>query len=93
MTTQNPFANYLSKKQFCKAIPGGPISERTADRWQVLRIGPPRVKVGRTVLYPAEGVKTWLEERTQGTLREAHGLTPDRSRKRVAAHEAKVGAQ
>ena len=71
MTENNPFSDYLTKQQFCRAVPGG-ISERTVDRWHVLRIGPPRVKVGRTVLFSAEGVKKWLEERTQGTLREAH---------------------
>jgi len=72
MTTENPFSNYLTKKQFCKAIPGGPISERTADRWHVLRIGPPRVKCGRTVLDEVGCVKRWLEERTQEPLREVH---------------------
>ena len=72
MTTENnPFSDYLTKQQFCSAVPGGPISERTADRWHVLRVGPPRVKCGRTVLYPAAGVKKWLEERTQAPPREA----------------------
>ena len=41
MTAENnPFSDYLTKQQFCRAVPGGPISERTADRWHVL---PPKV--------------------------------------------------
>ena len=69
MGEQGPFDDYLTKQQFCAAVPGGPISERTADRWHALRVGPPRVKCGRKVLYSKLGVKGWLESRTQAPVR------------------------
>lgn len=63
-TTNTPFDEYLTKQQLCEAIPGGPVSERTVDRWHTLRVGPPRVKVGRKVLYSKQGVRRWLESKT-----------------------------
>ena len=36
------------------------LSPRTIDRWEALRIGPPRVCVGRTVLYQIKSVREWL---------------------------------
>jgi predicted DNA-binding transcriptional regulator AlpA len=36
------------------------LSARTIDRWQTLRQGPPRVHVGRTILYNVESVRDWL---------------------------------
>jgi len=46
-------------------------SLRTIDRWEVRRIGPPRVIVGRTIWYRAESVRSWLEscERHKGCRR------------------------
>jgi predicted DNA-binding transcriptional regulator AlpA len=41
------------------------LSPRTIDRWQALRQGPPRVCVGRTVLYRVEAVRQWLQMREQ----------------------------
>jgi hypothetical protein len=43
------------------------ISTRTLDRWHALGIGPPRVCVGRTILYNIESVRDWLlsEERSR----------------------------
>jgi hypothetical protein len=38
-------------------------SRRTLDRWDVHREGPPRVKVGKTILYRRAAVKHWLEAR------------------------------
>src|SRR5271167_1139649 len=35
-------------------------SLRTIDRWEVRRIGPPRVIVGRTIWCRAESVRSWL---------------------------------
>ena len=59
-TDARPFADYLTKQQFCAAVPGGPISERTADRWHTQRTGPKRLKVGRTVVYHRRDVEKWL---------------------------------
>jgi hypothetical protein len=36
------------------------ISERTLWRWHRLRVGPPRVVVGRKILYRLESVSAWL---------------------------------
>ena len=41
------------------------LSPRTIDRWQALREGPPRVHVGRTILYNVESVREWLRSREQ----------------------------
>jgi hypothetical protein len=35
-------------------------NKRTLDRWDALGIGPPRTRVGRTVLYRRTSVQTWL---------------------------------
>lgn len=36
------------------------VSLRTLNRWHALRVGPARCKVGRTVLYRASAVDSWL---------------------------------
>jgi hypothetical protein len=36
------------------------VSIRTIDRWEALRIGPPRVCVGKTILYSLRSVREWL---------------------------------
>jgi predicted DNA-binding transcriptional regulator AlpA len=41
------------------------LSPRTIDRWQALCEGPPRVTVGRTILYSVESVRAWLRSREQ----------------------------
>lgn len=39
------------------------LSPRTIDRWHALRLGPPRVCVGRTILYSVQSVREWLRRR------------------------------
>ncbi len=34
--------------------------KRTLRRWHAARIGPPRISVGKLVLYPREGFNKWL---------------------------------
>src|ERR1035438_4811937 len=41
------------------------LSPRTIDRWEALRKGPPRVCVGRTILYNIDSVREWLISREQ----------------------------
>jgi predicted DNA-binding transcriptional regulator AlpA len=41
------------------------LSPRTIDRWESLRQGPPRVSVGRTILYNIQSVREWLLSREQ----------------------------
>jgi len=36
------------------------LSIRTIDRWEALRQGPPRITVGRTILYNIDSVREWL---------------------------------
>ena len=35
-------------------------NKRTLDRWDVLRIGPPRTHIGRKVFYRRASVQKWL---------------------------------
>ncbi len=37
------------------------VSLRTLNRWHALRVGPPRCKVGRKVLYRQAAINNWLE--------------------------------
>lgn len=44
------------------------VSNRTLSRWHALRVGPSRVKVGRTILYRQAAVDAWLaDNETQPT--------------------------
>lgn len=36
------------------------INARTLHRWHSLRMGPPRIKVGRKVRYRPEAVAEWM---------------------------------
>jgi excisionase family DNA binding protein len=36
------------------------VSERTLHRWNTLRVGPPRCKLGRKVLYRRAALEEWL---------------------------------
>jgi hypothetical protein len=41
------------------------VSGRTLSRWQALRRGPPRVCVGRMILYDVEAVRAWLRSKEE----------------------------
>lgn len=41
------------------------VSPRTIDRWQTSRCGPPRVAIGRTILYNLESVRQWLRSKEE----------------------------
>lgn len=53
---------FLRREELAKQLG---LSPRTIDRWQALREGPPRVHVGRTILYNVESVREWLRSREQ----------------------------
>lgn len=59
---------YLTREEFASALGK---SARTIDRWDRRRIGPPRVVVGKTILYRVEAVKEWLQscEQRRGRVR------------------------
>ena len=44
------------------------VTERTVYRWELLRIGPPRVVVGSLILYNIASLKAWLASREQQVL-------------------------
>lgn len=37
------------------------VCERTIARWHALREGPPRVKMGKRILYHRQAVQNWLK--------------------------------
>lgn len=51
---------YLRREELAKELR---VSPRTIDRWQTMRMGPPRVHIGRTILYSADSVREWLRSR------------------------------
>ena len=44
-------------------------SPRTLARWNVLRCGPPKIRVGRSVYYRRTSVRQWLESREENQNR------------------------
>jgi AraC-like DNA-binding protein len=45
------------------------ISPRTLARWHVERVAPPRIAIGRTVIYRRDAVRNWLLEREEQPAR------------------------
>lgn len=39
------------------------VADRTLDRWELLRQGPPRLKLGGLVRYRKSSIVRWLESR------------------------------
>ena len=58
----SPISEYLTKDALACELG---LSTRTLDRWSVLRIGPPRTRAGRAVLYSRTKVREWLESQTE----------------------------
>jgi predicted DNA-binding transcriptional regulator AlpA len=56
-------AEYVNKAMLCAGLG---ISTRTLDRLEVARVGPPKTKIGKRVLYRKESVRTWLASHEQG---------------------------
>ena len=44
------------------------VTVKTLTQWRYLRRGPRFVKVGRSVLYPTDGVMEWLSENEINTM-------------------------
>ncbi len=51
-------SKFLTTEEVCERY-RGEISEGTLRNWRVLRIGPPFIKIGRSVLYPVQGLDEW----------------------------------
>lgn len=65
-STQLLLEGYLRRDDLAQQLG---VSARTLDRWHTLRYGPPRVAIGRTILYNLDSVRDWLRshEYTEGT--------------------------
>jgi hypothetical protein len=57
-------ADYFGERDFAAAI-GRDL--RTIRRWDAERIGPPRIRVGRKILYRKSAVIRWLEAHETST--------------------------
>jgi len=55
-------ADYWTKPETARALN---ICEKTLDRWHLDKRGPPRTKLGRTVLYKKTSVAAWLATQEQ----------------------------
>jgi hypothetical protein len=64
MIDNNILENHLTKAATAAQLG---VTERTLDRWDRLRSGPPRTKMGQAVLYRVDALRTWLkaQEREQ----------------------------
>ena len=62
---ENPIEAYMTKAEFCSALG---INPRTAERWHLRRIGPPRVRVIKKIYYKRSAVADWMEAQTEGTV-------------------------
>ncbi len=62
------FEGYITAMELCKQIGqmkgGRPIARRTLERWHSLRVGPPRVRIGRIAVYRVDDVRAWLQEQS-----------------------------
>lgn len=57
---------YISKPELAAQLQK---STRTLDRLERQRIGPPRTKIGRLILYRVESVRDWLATKEQSHKR------------------------
>jgi len=58
----NPFEEIIDLQAFCAKFQ---ITERTAHRWQALKTGPARIKIGRKLFYRKSAIAEWLRKREQ----------------------------
>jgi hypothetical protein len=58
-------ADYFEEQDFAAVVDR---DLRTIRRWHSSRTGPPRIRVGRKILYRKSAVIRWLEQNETGTL-------------------------
>lgn len=58
--------DYLSAARLAEILG---VTTRTLHRWDAHRVGPPKIKAGRLVLYDAEKIPAWLESRETRPVR------------------------
>lgn len=59
--------DYLTRDEFAEQLG---ISPRTAARWEVLRIGPPVTRIGRTPYYSKTSTREWLKAQEVKQIRD-----------------------
>jgi hypothetical protein len=74
--------DYVTPKELARELGINPI---TLVRWHMARIGPPRTKMGRRVLYRRVSVQEWL------VAQEQEQLTPAAWRRKPARASADQG--
>jgi Helix-turn-helix domain len=63
MSNSEPvLSDYFTQKEAAAELK---VTERTLDRWQRLREGPPITKLGRRILYRRSGLQAWLLAREE----------------------------
>jgi Helix-turn-helix domain len=55
--TETLLADFLTRGEAAAELR---VCERTLDRWHALGIGPPRTRIGRTVLYRRASLQNWI---------------------------------
>lgn len=66
------------------------ICTRTLERWQTSRYGPPRITLGKRILYKRESVRAWLDGKEEQPLR--HPDAEQRIKKRYRSRTLKGSA-
>lgn len=72
---------YLTKDELAESLG---VSVRTLDRWHLLRVGPPRTRAGKKVLYHRAAIIDWLQHQVEPSLRATV------SRESSAAHRSQL---
>lgn len=62
---QRPIHDLLDRHEAARLLG---ISPRTLDRWHLLRVGPPRIRYGRTVRYRGSAIEQWLQDHETAIL-------------------------
>jgi hypothetical protein len=60
LDAKSPFSDYFSREELAQALGR---SAKTLDRWDLNGLGPPRVQIGKLVLYRKAAVERWLLDR------------------------------
>jgi hypothetical protein len=56
----NPLAGYYTEAELSDLLKKG---QRTLRNWRLAKEGPPSAELGRTIVYPIDGVQKWLAKR------------------------------
>jgi predicted DNA-binding transcriptional regulator AlpA len=67
---KGPLSDYFTREELAQAL-GRTV--KTLDRWNLNGLGPPRVQIGKLVLYRKAAVEKWLLDR-EGKRHEPAGV-------------------